>query len=379
MGDERGTVGTCDPADRQDLWAGRFPTSTVPLMVDVDRVKGQVFSRAMGLPPGAVRRLAGRPVRIDGLQLSPQAQWMLRLQKVARERGAETMSIPDGRVALLRQAVMAGGEHPIGEVSERTVRGAEGPLPARLYVPRGTRAHAGDEPGPLLVFFHGGGMIYGDLDSHDALCRFLAEQAGVRVLAVDYRLAPEHPFPAAVDDAWAAFEWVSSNAADYGADPARLAVGGDSAGGHLAATTAIRAAVEGVPLAYQLLIYPVTQWAGGSRSRQLFGEGLFLTTEFMDVASEAFLGDHDKDDPRVSVLYADLPEGLAPAYVATAGFDPLRDEGEAYAARLAEAGVPVRQKRYPGEIHGFANLLVTDGSARRGVVEMAAALRDALR
>ena len=140
-------------------------------------------------------------------------------------------------------------------------------------------------------------MIYGDLDSHDAVCRFLAEQGGVRVLSVDYRMAPEHPFPAGVDDAWAAYDWISCNASDYGADPARLAVGGDSAGAYLAAATAIRAAEQQRPLAFQLLIYPVTDMEGKSESRVKFGRDLYLTTEFMGMATENYLQGHDPKRP----------------------------------------------------------------------------------
>ena len=308
------------------------------------------------------------------MTLSPQTQLMLRLQRWARERPVESLPVEQGRLALVRQARMIGGRQPIGQVVDTEVAGAEGPLRARLYVPR----DAGPVS-PMLVFFHGGGMVYGDLDSHDALCRFLAETAGVRVLAVDYRLAPEAPFPAAVDDAWAAFEDVARRAEEYGADPSRLAVGGDSAGACLSAVTAIRAAEEGVPLAFQLLIYPVTDLRGRTRSRELFGRGLFLTAEFIELATTSYLGDADPRDPRASVMYADLPAGLAPAFVATAGFDPLRDEGEAYARKLAEAGVPVRQKRYGGEIHGFANLLGSEGTPRQAMTEMAEALKVALK
>jgi acetyl esterase len=241
-----------------------------------------------------------------------------------------------------------------------------------------SRLETSKPPDPLLVFFHGGGMIYGDLDSHDAMCRFLAEQGGVRVLAVDYRLGPEHPFPAGVDDAWAAYDWVSGNASDYGADPARLAVGGDSAGAYLAATTAIRAAQVKRRLAYQLLIYPVTDMEGKSESRRLFGRDHYLTHDFMEKATAGYLQGHDPRDPRASVLHADIPPGLAPAFVATAGFDPLRDEGEAYAEKLADAGVDVTMKRYGGEIHGFANIVGVDGHPRRAMTEMAHALADAL-
>ncbi len=288
----------------------------------------------------------------------------------------EALPIPKGRLAMRRQARIVGGDQRIGQVEDRTVRGAAGPLDARLYVPRRLVDSAGDDP--MLVFFHGGGMIYGDLDSHDAMCRFLAEQAGVRVLSVDYRLGPEHPFPAGVDDAWAAYDWVSRNATDYGASPARLAVGGDSAGGYLAAVTAIRAAEEGRELAFQLLIYPVTDMEGRSESRVKFGRDLYLTTEFMGRATENYLQGHDPRDPRASVIHADIPAGLAPAFVATAGFDPLRDEGEAYAEKLADAGVDVATKRYGGEIHGFANILSVEGHPKRAMTEMAHALAEAL-
>jgi acetyl esterase len=204
-----------------------LPTAVHETVSDVvTRAKTAFLVGALSLPPRAQRALAGKPVRIEGNELALQAQLLLRLQTIAREPATETLPMPQGRAAMRRQAVMAGGRQPIGEVHERTVAGADGELAARLYVPQ---ALVGSGPGPLAVFFHGGGMVRGDLESHDALCRFLAEEAGVRVLAVDYRLAPEHPFPAAVDDAWAAYAWVSDHAADYDADPARLAVAGDSA------------------------------------------------------------------------------------------------------------------------------------------------------
>ena len=180
----------------------------------------------------------------------------------------------------------------------------------------------------------------------------------MRVLAVDYRLAPEHPFPAAYDDCLAAYRWAVDHAAELGADPARLAVGGDSAGGTLSASVAIAAAREGLPLAFQLLVYPGTDMRGGTESRELFNDGLVLEQDFMDLAKDAYLP-HPRDvvDPRASPMLADLPSGLAPAYVATAGFDPLRDEGEAYARRLAEAGVEVELRRFPDQLHGFVQMV----------------------
>jgi acetyl esterase len=341
-----------------------------------DRGKGAVLNAVMSLPPSVVRRLAGPPVVVDGGTLSPYTQLGLRLQRLARERGAETFPTAKGREAIRRHARMVGGVHPVGRVEDLTVAGAEGDLPARLYVPQSLLG--GHGPDPMLVFFHGGGMVYGDLDSHDALCRFLCERAEVRVLAVDYRLAPEHPFPAGVEDAAAAYEHVVKNAAEYGADPERLAVGGDSAGAYLSATTALRAAELGLPLRHQLLIYPVTDLGGGSESRRTFGEGYYLTTGFMELATRHYLRDHDPKDPRASVLYADIPPTLAPAFVATGGFDPLRDEGEAYARKLEEAGVEVRLERYAGEIHGFANILGIDGPSRQAMTDMADVLRKSL-
>jgi acetyl esterase len=340
------------------------------------RAKTVFFVQVMSLPERVQRVIAGRPVRVEGNELALQAQLMLRLQKIAREPATETLPREQGRVAMTRQGRIAGGRQPIGEVHERTVPGADGgQLPARLYVPQPL---VGGGPGPLVVFFHGGGMVNGDLDSHDAVCRFLAEQADVRVLSVGYRLAPEHPFPAGVDDAWAAYQWVSDHGADVGADPQRLAVAGDSAGGHLAAVTAIRAAQEGRDLAFQLLIYPMTELCGDHRSRHLFADGYYLTRAFIEQAEDHYLAGGDPADPRGSVLHADVPAALAPAYLCTAGFDPLRDEGDAYAAKLREAGVPVEHERFTDHVHGFANLLAVEGPAKDYMHRVAAALKAAL-
>lgn len=330
----------------------------------------------MALPERLQRRLAGCPVVRQGQQLATETQLMLRLLALAPDPPVESVPIPQGRRILRRQAVMGGGSQPIGEVRELVVGGGDGDLPARLYTPR---ALVGQRPAPLLVFFHGGGWIYGDLDSHDAPCRVLAEGAGVRVLSVDYRLAPEAPFPAAYDDCVAAFDWTMRHAAELGADPERLAVGGDSAGGALAAAVAIEAARQGWPLRFQLLVYPATDMEGRSASRADFGEGFYLTSGFMDGAADAYIPDRSQRlDPRASVLEAEIPADLAPAYVVTAGFDPLRDEGEAYAARLAEAGVPVEVQRFADQIHGFFNLVGVGRRSRALVDQMAARLRVAL-
>jgi acetyl esterase len=234
---------------------------------------------------------------------------------------------------------------------------------------------------PMLVFFHGGGMIYGDLDTHDATCRMLAERADIRVLALEYRLAPEHRHPAAVEDCWAGFQWAVEHADELGADPHRVAVGGDSAGAYLAAVVAIKAAEAGVPCVFQLLVYPVTNHVDLSESRRKFGEGFYLTHAFMDLAVESYLAPtDDRADPMVSVqLTEKIPEGLAPALVVTAGFDPLRDEGEVYARTLADAGVSVELRRYPGFIHGFFNVVGVGRANRAAVAEIAAKLKAGIR
>ncbi len=344
----------------------------------IAKAEPAVFGALMRLPRPVKRALAGRPVVVDGQVLDVETQLLLRLREVFREPSAESLPMADARALIVRQARLVGGNQPIGLVRDLKVPGAEEELPARLYVPRSQVASP--RPAPLLFFVHGGGMMYGDLDSHDALCRFLAERADVRVVSVDYRLAPEHRFPAAVEDCWSSFQWVSEYAEQLGADPDRIAVGGDSAGGYLSAVTAIRAAEAGIPLRFQLLLYPVTNMAERSESRRTFGEGFFLTTDFMDLAETSYLHDHhDRRDPKVSVYFHDkFPEDLAPAYVVTAGFDPLRDEGEAYAQLLADHGQPVDLKRYPGFIHGFANIVGVGRTNRAAVAEIAVRLRRAL-
>ena len=322
------------------------------------------------LPDRAKRLLAGAPVVVDGQTLDLDTQLLLRVMRVARKPVVEQIPVPEGRVALRAQSAVVGGTQPIGAVRELEVAG----LPARLYVPRGVV-----DPGPLLLFFHGGGFVWGDLESHDASCRFLAEQAQVRVLAVDYRLAPEHPFPAAADDAEAALRWVTENPGAVDADPARIAVGGDSAGGNLAIVAAMAAARHGWPLKFQLLVYPAVDQTRDTRSLALFREGFFLSARFMEVATASYSPPGtDLRDPRLSPAFADLAEigdTLAPAYVATAGFDPLRDEGEEFSRALAEAGVEVRLQRFPDLIHSFFNMLAAGRAARAANREIAHALR----
>jgi acetyl esterase len=249
-------------------------------------------------------------------------------------------------------------------------------IPFRLYRPKGVPASTAL---PALVFFHGGGWVIGDLETHDVLCRQLTAAAGISVVNVDYRLAPEHKFPAALDDAWAATRWVAAHAGELGIDPTRLAVGGDSAGGNLAAVVALLARDHGGPsLALQVLTYPVTDVAAESPSYAEFGDGFMLTRDSMRWFIAHYLsGKQDALDWRVSPLRAPSLAGVAPALVVTAGFDPLRDEGEAYARRLREAGVRVDTICYGGMIHGFVPMGRLIETGNRAVAHAAASLRQA--
>ena len=378
---------------------------TVPVMTRwTSQLEAGALRTALGLPPSVVRRLAGRPILRDGQVLDPETQLLLRLEKLTGEPPLASLPIPEGRTAMRRQTRLTGGRQRIGRTDDLEVPTPAGPMRARLYTPtsavepvatsRGvepveTTSRVVEEPRDeatrrettgLLVYLHGGGMVYGDLDTHDATCRLLAERAGVRVLALDYRLAPEHRFPAGLDDSWAGYQWAVEHAEELGVDPERVAVGGDSAGGYFGAVVAIRAANAGVPCAFQLLVYPATNHVDVSRSRELFSQGFYLDQAFMDLAMDAYLTPgHDRADADVSVQFTEkFPDDLAPALVVTAGFDPLRDEGETYARTLAEAGVPVELQRYPGFIHGFFNIVGVGRANRAAVAEIAAKLKAAL-
>ncbi|MEQ4523928.1 alpha/beta hydrolase [Nocardioides kribbensis] len=347
-----------------------------PLQALAHAAQKAALGAAMSLPPSVQRRLAGSPVVLDGQTLAVDTQLMLKLQKLSGDPPIETMAFPDGRVQARVQTAMAGGKQPIGAVRDLEVAG----LPARLYTPRARVSVAVRQPpAPLLVFFHGGGFFFGDLDTHDATCRILAERGEALVLAVDYRLAPEHRFPAAYDDAVAAYRWAVEHVEELGVDRDRIAVGGDSAGGNLAAGVALEAARSGLPCAFQLLVYPATDATRATESLRLFGAGFYLSAEFMELANDSYMTEGlDPRDPRLSPAYADVPEGVAPAYVCTAGFDPLRDEGEAYARKLSDAGVTVELKRFEDQIHSFFNIVGVGRSSRAAVAEIADRLRAGL-
>jgi acetyl esterase len=342
------------------------------------RIEHRALRVACGLPAGVQRAIFGAPPRIDGQELSPQMQALLRMAALAGDRSFTEAHSPVRARAenAAGAAAVAGPPRAMERVEPLEIPGPAGTMPARLYVPNG----ATPAPRPLLVYYHGGGWVIGDLDTHDGVCRFLAAEGGIAVLSVGYRLAPEHPFPAPLDDSLAAFRWAVEEAGELGADPARIAVGGDSAGGNLAAALCLQTRDAGGPSpALQALIYPVTDAVGDQRSRELFAEGFLLTKADMEWFEGHYLPPGTAvDDPRVSVLRAPDLAGLPPAFLLTAGFDPLRDEGEAYAARLREAGVRVALRRHPGLIHGFANMTAISGHARVAMHELVGALRLAL-
>jgi acetyl esterase len=269
---------------------------------------------------------------------------------------------------------LGGPEQPVHRVENRRIPGDGGLIPVRVYYPR----EASELPG--LVFFHGGGFVLGSLDGWDRTCRALANASGCVLISVDYRLAPEHPFPAAADDAFAATQYVAEHAADFGIDPTLLAVGGDSAGGNLAAVVALRARDAGGPaLAFQLLVYPLVDFTDhDSGSMREYAAGHFLTTEVMDYFADHYLPKSiDRKQPWVSPLHANLA-GLPPAFVLTAECDPLRDQGEAFATRLKTAGVPTALKRYDGMIHPFFSLSGIIDGGKTAMADAAAALKIAL-
>lgn len=264
---------------------------------------------------------------------------------------------------------------PIGKVENLTMPGPGGSIALRNYMPVGAK----DGPLPTLVFYHGGGYVIGNLDTHDGLCRMLANDSGVRVIAVDYRLAPEAKFPAAIDDAFAALNWIVANAAKLGVDARHVAVGGDSAGGGLSAAVTQLARAKGPKLSFQLLFFPVTQVMEKTESMHANKEGYFL-----ELATLEWFYEHygvsavvDKTDPRISPLLAKDFSGLPPAYITTAQYDPLHDEGVHYAEKLRAAGVKVEHIDYPGLVHDFIYLQTFLPQAGAAMKAAAAALKSA--
>ena len=304
----------------------------------------------------------------------PQVQTIL--DNLAAAGGPALEDVTPAQMRDMHKALTmlaAGAE--VARVEDRTIPGPGGDLGVRVYWPTTPAA----DPAPVLLWLHGGGWVIGDLESADPTARRLAEGAGVVVVSVDYRLSPEHRAPAAIEDAAAALAWTVAHADDLGIDAARLAVGGDSAGGNLAALLCQRARAEGGPaIAFQMLVYPVTDLTQSHPSYEENAEGYLLTRATMTW----FIGHHldgiAPEDPIVSPLFAESVEDLPPALVITAELDPLRDEGEAYAARLRDAGVPVEAVRYDGQIHGFFAMDALLDDAKVALDHAAGALRAAL-
>jgi acetyl esterase len=306
--------------------------------------------------------------------LLPEIKALLERQAASSRPPLHHQSVEQARAFHVADAdALNGPPAAVAAVDDRLVPGPAGELPVRIYTPEG------EPPFPIVVFFHGGGWVVGTLDTYDPLCRALAAATPAVVVSVDYRLAPEHRWPAAVEDAYAATVWASRNAAALGGAQHRLAVAGDSAGGNLAAVVALGARDRGGPaIVFQLLVYPVLDVAGDTASWREFADGYHLTADGMRWYWDHYLGGADGRAPDASPLRASFVGGLPPALVVGAEYDILRDEGEAYAARLAQAGVDATASRHPGVVHGFFRWRAVTGAAEDALREAAAALRSAL-
>ena len=308
------------------------------------------------------------------MPVHPQVK--LLLEGMAAAGGPQlTEMTPDEARLMFKNLAALDQPEEVARVDDRLVPGDGHDVPIRVYTPKD--AIGGNAP--LLLWLHGGGWVIGDLDTADATARALANRSGAVTASVDYRLAPENPAPAALEDALAALTWCVENAELLGVDANRVAVGGDSAGGNIAACLCQRVRDEfGPEIDFQLLVYPVTDCTLSSPSMDENAEGYFLTKQGMAWFVDHYLGDRDPKEPSVSPVYADSLAGLPPALVITAEFDPLRDEGEAYAVAMRDAGVEVEAVRYNGQIHGFFGLAAVLDDGKHAVDRAGAALRSAL-
>jgi acetyl esterase len=301
------------------------------------------------------------------MPLDPQVINILKEAEALGLPAYQDLSPAAARKQMLDQSPPVQPNLSVKKVVDRKIPGPEGDIPVRLYYP------AGDAPFPVLVYFHGGGWVIGDLDTHHAFCHALAKTSCCLVVAVDYRLAPEHRFPAAVEDAYAATQWVAENAGPIQADPDRFAVCGDSAGGHLAAVVSMMARDrQGPRIDLQILIYPITDFSFDTPSYDENNTGCMLTRDMMKWFWNHFIGDERQaDDPYASPLRAKNFADLPPALILTAEYDPLRDEGEAYGQKLQAAGVNVTLTRYPGMVHGFIRMTAVLDKANEALGEVA--------
>ena len=309
------------------------------------------------------------------MALDPQVKTVLDQLASLNGPPIQELGVTEARALLERLAAIGGPPAEVARVEERTFAGPAGDVPVRIYRPTDDAG-----PQPVLVWFHGGGWVLGSIEGSDLTCRNLAAQSGVVIVSVGYRLAPEHPYPVGLGDCYAALVWVTATAGDLGVDPDRVAVGGDSAGGNLAAVVALAARERGGPaVRFQLLVYPVIDALMSYPSVRDNGQGYMLTDDSLKWFIELYLGERgDPKDPLVSPVYADDLSGLPPALVITAEYDPLRDEGEAYGTRLQQARVAAKVSRYDGMIHGFFGMGAMVEAARPATAEAADALRRAL-
>ncbi|TNE37481.1 MAG: alpha/beta hydrolase [Alphaproteobacteria bacterium] len=309
------------------------------------------------------------------MTLDPQVQWVL---DVAKEKGLpelNELSADEAKAVYEERAkTLSLKDIDIGKSIDVAIPGPHGDIPARIYQPIGMEGAL-----PVLIYYHGGGWVIGSPDTHDGLCRMIANDGPFVVISVDYRMGPEHRFPAAVDDAYAALNWTVDNIADFGGDTEKIAVGGDSAGGNLSAVVCLVAREEGSYMPrFQWLIYPATDMRMNAPSHNAYGEGYFLTKPLMQWFRGHYLNDDaDQLDWRASPLLAESLKDLPPALIQTAGYDPLQDEGKAYAERLNEEGGAASYTHYSGMIHGFINLGGAIDEAKTCIKEGVEALRKA--
>lgn len=336
-----------------------------------------VTLRALPRIPSSVKHLllGRRSVILDGNTLDTTLQLVLAAQNAVGNDGLVSSDDVVAERSRLETLTASFKQHiPVTGVTNLSIPGPADVIPARHYRPD---ANAAGGPSALLVFYHGGGFTLGSLESHDDLCRLICRDGGIEVLSIGYRLAPEHKFPAPVLDAFAAYRWAVDNARELGTEPERVAVGGDSAGGTLAAVVSQLARDEDVRLpALQLLLYPATDYVNTSHSRTVFADGFLLTERDLNWFRRNYLDgvDVELSDPRVSPLLADDLSGLPPALVVTAGFDPLRDEGNQYAEAMRAAGVIVDHRQFSSLVHGFATFFPLGGDSAAATAELISAL-----
>lgn len=345
-------------------------------LIEAQRRVAKSLSR---LPPGTLRALAGKEIRSpEGFLLDPQVQVILRLSEALGHSDWSRLGVHRARRSMdASSRILRARPEGALDVHDRWIRSNGGVVRVRVYRPRG--AETAGAALPVVVFYHGGGFVLGGLSSHDGECRAIALGVNAVVVAVDYRLAPEHPFPTAVDDGVAAYLWAAENAASLGGDPARIAVAGDSAGGNIAAVVSRDLRDHERRPVFQCLVYPAVDFTRAMPSHEHFREGFFLTGKSMDWFLESYMPPGVSwTHPRASPLFADDHAGLPPALVVTAGFDPLRDEGRAYAEALAAAGVRVEHRCYEGMVHGFFSMSDGIPAAGEALRDVIASLRSAL-